>query len=190
MSITSFILLLLAAVVVVYVALATRTYLRMRGTRVVECPETRQPAAVTVDAGHAAVSSFWDKPDIQLKTCSRWPERHDCNQACVRQIAEQPQLTLAANMLKNWYVGRTCAICRRAIGTLHPAEPRPGLLDATSPTREILSWDDIPAEQLPSALETHVPVCPNCVVAETFRRQYPQLVTDREDTPQRDRIYH
>jgi hypothetical protein len=190
MSTTSFVLLLLAAVVVVYLALAARTYLRMRGQRVVVCPETRQPAGVSVDAGHAAISSFWDTPDIALKTCSRWPERHDCNQACVRQIAEQPQLTLAVTMLKNWYHGRTCAICRRAIPPVHPGEPRPGLLNPASAAREILTWDDVPAEQLPATLESHVPVCSNCVVAETFRRKYPQLVTDREESIERDKAYH
>ena len=190
MSTTTFILLLLAAVVVVYIALAARTYLRMRGKRVVVCPETHQPAGVTVDAGHAAISAFWDKPDIQLKTCTRWPERHDCNQACTRQIADQPQLTLAVNMLKNWYAGRNCAICRRAIGLVHTSEPRPGLLNVASPGGEILSSDDIPAEQLPAILDAHLPVCSNCALAETFRRKYPQLVTDREETEQRDKIYH
>lgn len=190
MSTTSFILLLLAAIVLVYVALAARAYFRMRGRRVVTCPETNQPAGVTVDAGHAAISALWDKPDIQLKTCSRWPERHDCNQACTSQIAAAPQDTLAVTMLKRWYEGRDCAICRRAIGAVHTSEPRPGLLNVASPRREILRWDDIPAEHLPAALQSHLPVCANCAVAETFRRRFPERVTDRADAAERDRAFH
>jgi hypothetical protein len=188
MSTTSFILLLLALVVVGYLALAVRAYVRMRGKRVVICPETNAPVGVTVDAGHAAVSALWDKPDIQLKTCTRWPERHDCNQACTGQIEVSPEDTLATNILKRWYEGRECAICRQPIGHVHTSEPRPGLLNIAS--RQILAWSDIPTEQVPAALESHLPVCANCALAESFRRQFPDRVTDRADTAQRDKVFH
>jgi hypothetical protein len=190
MTTTTFILILLAALVIVYVALAVRTYVRMRGTRVVICPETHEPAAVTVDAGHAAVSALWDKPDLQLKTCSRWPEKHDCNQACTGQIAVSPEDTLAANILKRWFDGRDCAICKRPIGVIHTTEPRPGLLNVTTGRREILGWNDIPADHLPQAFESHLPVCANCVIAETFRLEFPDRVTDRRETAERDTAYH
>jgi hypothetical protein len=38
----------------------------------------------------------------------------------------------------------------------------------------------MPAEVLPVALETHLPVCASCQVAEAFRRQFPELVVDRK----------
>lgn len=179
MSTETFILLLLALVIAVYATLAIAAYFRMRGKRVVVCPETNQPAAVTVDAAHSAATAVWEKPDIQLATCSRWPEREGCNQACAPQIAVAPEETLATNMLKRWFAGKSCAMCQRGIPPVHPGEPKPGLMNVASPTHETLSWDEIPTEQLPAVLETHLPVCASCHVAESFRRQFPDLVVDR-----------
>jgi hypothetical protein len=190
MSTQLFLLLLLGAVILVYAGLALTTYVRMRGKRVVICPETRQPAAVTVDAAHAALSAVRETPDIRLKTCSRWPEREDCNQDCTPQIAIAPEDTLAINMLKHWYEGRVCAVCQREIPPVHAGAPKPGLLNVASPAREILSWEEIPAEQLPAVLESHLPVCSNCYMAETFRRQFADRVTDRAATDKRDLAVH
>jgi hypothetical protein len=178
-----FVVLLLAAVVAVYVGLALRTYFRMRGSRVIVCPENHKPAAVTVDAAHAAVTAVWEKPELQLKTCSRWPEKHDCNQACTAQIALAPHDTLTFELLKRWYADKACAVCRRAIEPLHNGGPKPGMLNITSPGQEIVAWDEIPAEALPAMFETHVPVCASCQVAEGFRRQFPELAVDRPEHP-------
>jgi len=46
-------------------------------------------------------------------------------------------------------------------------------------TRE---WVDIAPERLQAAPASSVPVCWNCHIAATFRRQHPELVTDREET--------
>ena len=190
MSTELFVLILLGLVIAVYAGLALTAFFRMRGKRVIVCPETNKPAGVKVDAAHAALSAVWEKPDIQLKDCTRWPERANCNQACTSQIAVSPEDTLAETMLKKWYVGRTCAICREAIGPIHANQPRPGLMNVASPTHETLTWDEIPADQLPSVLESHLPVCARCQVAETFRRQFPDLVTDRAETEKRDLAVH
>jgi hypothetical protein len=190
MSTTTFILLLLGLVVVVYAGLAVRMFIRMRGTRVIVCPETNKPAAVTVDAAHAALSAVWELPEVRLDSCTRWPERADCNQACSGQIAVAPTETLAVHMLKEWYAGKKCAVCNGAIPPVHGGEPRPGLLNVASAGREILSWEDIPAEQLPAVLASHLPVCANCHIAESFRRQFPDLVTDRAPTDKRDLAVH
>jgi hypothetical protein len=183
MSTELFVILLLVAVVAVYAGLALRTYVRLRGSRVIVCPENDRPAAVTVDAAHAAVTAVWEKPELQLKTCSRWPEKQDCNQACTAQIAVAPQDTLTFELLKRWYAEKTCAVCRRPIEALHHGGPKPGMLNVTSPGHEIVTWEEIPAEALPSMFESHLPVCASCQVADAFRRQFPDMAIDRREHP-------
>lgn len=57
-----------------------------RGKRIVTCPETREPAAVEVDAAHVAASAWSGVPDVRLKDSSRWPEKVDCGQECLSQV--------------------------------------------------------------------------------------------------------
>ena len=47
----------------------------------------------------------------------------------------------------------------------------------------LLVW--APLEKLQEVLATHWPVCWNCHVAETFRREHPELVAHRPETPLR-----
>lgn len=176
-----FVLLLLGIVLVVYAGIALNAWWKMRGTRVIICPETRKPAAVEVDGAHAALSAMWENADVRLQECSRWPERRQCDQGCVAQIAIAPHDTLATSLLQRFFEGKRCAICKRAIAPVHAGEPRPGLFNVA--THEVLSWGEIPAQNLPDALATHLPVCSNCQVAESFRRQFPDLVTDRTGRP-------
>jgi hypothetical protein len=42
-----------------------------------------------------------------------------------------------------------------------------------------VSWDDVPPEKLADVFQTYQPVCWSCHIAETFRRDHPELVTDR-----------
>jgi hypothetical protein len=175
-----FVLALIGLVVVIYAGIALRAYVRLRGTRVVVCPETRKPVAVKVDAAHAAATAIWEKPDLALKSCTRWPERKDCDQGCTAQIAAAPEETLAFQIASKWFADKICALCRRPIAELQHAGPKPGLLSTASPTHEIMVWDDIPPEALQAAFETHLAVCANCQVAEAFRRQFPDLAIDRK----------
>ena len=59
MSIELYLIALLLALAALYfvVPFVARTFVRYRGKRVITCPETRKPAAIEVDAGHAALSS-------------------------------------------------------------------------------------------------------------------------------------
>jgi hypothetical protein len=171
---------LIGLVAAVYAGVALRTYLRMRGTRIVVCPETHEPVAVKLDAAHAAATALWETPDLALKTCTRWPERKDCNQACTTQIALAPEETLAFQIARRWFADKSCAMCKRPIAGLQHTGPTPGLLSVASPTREVVGWDEIAAEALPAAFESHLPVCASCLVAESFRRQFPDLVVDRK----------
>lgn len=58
---------------------------RYSGSRPVECPETRRPAAVNIDVRHAAATGTEGVPDVRLCDCTLWPERSQCGQACLSQ---------------------------------------------------------------------------------------------------------
>jgi hypothetical protein len=180
MSTQLFVILLLAGVVAIYAVLAVAAYVRVRGRRIIVCPETDRAAAVTVDAGHAALSAVYEREDIRLATCSRWPERENCNQGCTAQIAVAPKETLAFEILKRWYAGKRCHLCTRPIPPLTAVGPKPGLLNVSPAQSETLSWDEIAAEDLPERFKTHKPVCAQCQIAEVFRKRFPDLVVTRE----------
>src|SRR5512144_439621 len=95
--------------------LGLRAYRRYRGARVIVCPETRAPAAVELDARHAAATDLFGDADLRLQSCSRWPERQDCGQECLAQIEAAPEDCLARTILAKWYEGATCALCGRDV---------------------------------------------------------------------------
>jgi hypothetical protein len=151
-------------------------YLDFRGARVITCPETKAPAGVEVDAKHAALTALFDEPELRLKDCSRWPERQDCGQECVRQIEAAPMECLARTMLTQWYEGKSCALCGKAFGEINWLDHKPTLM---SPDHTLVEWSEVRAASLPQLLSTHEPVCWNCYVAETFRLEHPEMVVDR-----------
>ncbi len=79
--------------------------------------------------------------------------------------------------LKHFFEGKECAACSRPIPPVHLGDQRPGLLNAK--THEEIAWDDIPAANLSTTLESHAPICSHCLIVEAFRRQHPELVVDR-----------
>ena len=84
----------------------------------------------------------------------------------------------ARDLLKRFFDGKSCAICKRAIPPVLRTGPKPGLLNPE--THETQAWDYIPNENLPSAFDTHLPLCSDCVLAESFRQRHPDLVVDRD----------
>ena len=92
------------------------------------------------------------------------------------QIESAPEACLVRNILADWYHGKSCALCRRDFHAIHWHDHKPGLVP---PNGDIPSWDAFRPEQVVDVLATHRPVCWDCRVAETFRRQHPGLVTDR-----------
>jgi hypothetical protein len=159
-----------------------RAYFAYRGKRLITCPETHEPEAVDVAAGEAAVGAFLSEPTLRLKECSRWPERQDCGQECLKQIEIGPANCLVWNIVAKWYEGKSCAFCHKAIGPLHHLDHAPALLGRDFRTAE---WREFRPEQLPEIFSSNQPVCWNCHVAETFRRLHPQLVVDRPFEPKR-----
>ena len=152
------------------------SYLKFRGKRVITCPENRKPAAVDVDARHAALTALLGEPHLRLKDCSRWPEKKDCGQECLLQVELAPADCLVRNMLTNWYEGKHCVVCGEPFSELNLLDHKPALMTNEGVTIE---WDNFRPEALPEVLATHWPVCWDCHIAETFRRQYPDLVVDR-----------
>lgn len=152
--------------------LGIRAYVRIRGKRVVTCPETGDSVAVEVNALRAVVGA-----PLRLQECTRWPERQGCGQECLQQIESSPEGCLVRTIVRNWYRDKVCALCSRPLGQIDWYEHQPCIL---SPDRKILRWSEVRPESIPQFLETHAPVCWNCEVAESFRRQHPELVVDRE----------
>jgi len=96
---------------------ALQTYFLYRGKRLITCPETLKTEAVEVAAGNAAAWSFVNEPILRLSRCSRWPERHDCGQECLKQIEADPENCLLWNIVSNWYEERPAFTATSTLGS-------------------------------------------------------------------------
>jgi len=152
------------------------SWIRYRGARTVECPETRRPVGVELDARRAALTGLAGTSRLQLTSCTRWPERAGCGQECLAQIEAAPQDCLVRNILAKWYAGKRCAICGRPFSEIQWIGQQPALHLADKKTVE---WSQVPPERLTETLETASPVCFACHMANTLVREHPELVTDR-----------
>ena len=167
----------LLTVVLVYAAIRFLTrYIRLRGQRVITCPETSKPAGVELSAARDAATALVGGTSLRLRDCSRWPERAGCGQECLSQIEAAPDDCLVRSIVAKWYEGKSCTLCGKELGNLDWAQHRPCLL---TPGQRTVEWKDVAPEAVPEVLKTHKPVCWDCHVAETFRREHPELVTDR-----------
>ena len=95
-GITVWVAFVLLAILVLLVEVFGRAFRKYRGDRVITCPENHRPAGVTVDTGHVLLTTFEGKPDLRLKSCSRWPERQDCGQQCLSQIEASRKIAWCA----------------------------------------------------------------------------------------------
>ena len=94
----------------------------------------------------------------------------------VHAIAPHDRAT--TKLLKQFFDGKECAICARPIPAVHWMAPKPGLFDPAA--KQTHSWDEIPNENLAATLESQLPLCSTCQIAESFRQAHADLVTDRE----------
>lgn len=163
----------------IVLARAVKSYMKWRGTRVIICPESRQPAGVEVDARHEALLAPIHS-SLRLKDCSRWPERKDCGRDCLHDIEASSEDCLLRNILAKWYEGKECALCGKPFGEVNWLDRKPALMVPGKPSCE---WDEIRPEEVWNVLTTATAVCSNCHIAETFRRRYPELVVDRPWKP-------
>ena len=158
-----------------------RVYSRYMGSRVVTCPDTGWPTIVEVDALHASLTSTVGLPDIRLKECTRWPLNKQCGQECLAKMDVAPDQCLVSGVLMRWYRGRKCSYCGKEMDELHWEELRcidhkPVLL---SPEGLLVQWSEVPIENLSTILNTHQPVCWDCYIVQSFRREHPELIVLR-----------
>lgn len=63
-------------------------YRQYSGSRLVSCPADQRPGVVSIDAHRAVETGIDGRPDLRLCECSRWPERANCDQACLSQAVQ------------------------------------------------------------------------------------------------------
>lgn len=161
----------------------SRVWLKYLGRMVITCPENQRPAGVFVDKGHALATGIAAPPELRLAQCSRWPERSDCGQQCLNQIADAPDDCLVRNILTRWYAGKSCAWCGLPVDEIHLTDRKPALL---KPDQVSVEWKEVPADQLQETLATALPLCFACHTANTMVRTHPELVIDRQRPPVRE----
>jgi len=183
-TITLGVLLVAAAIVARYAYL----YTRLTGKRVLTCPETGESVGADLDVNRAATSAlFGSKPALSLTDCTRWPERAGCDQACLHQLEGAPASCKLQNLLAEWYRGQKCAFCRTTFTEINWTDHKPALL---APDLRTIEWKDVRPEMVDLVLSTHGAVCWNCHIAESFRREHPELVTDRRFAKQNSATHH
>jgi hypothetical protein len=149
---------------------------KLSGKMLVTCPETHQTVAVKVATGKAAMAAIAGKEHIELSHCTRWPERANCDQACLSELLADPEKHSVWRIVSKWYEGKTCFYCGRPISELSHLDHSPGLISFEG---KVIEWNRLRAEEVPGQLASARPVCWNCTVTESFRKEHPELVTDR-----------
>jgi hypothetical protein len=152
-------------------AWSIRRFFNYRGVRVITCPETNEGAAVSVDALQAAVSG-----SLRLSSCSRWPERAGCDQACLTQIKASPDGCLLRSIVTSWYAGKSCIECGRPIGLIVWHEAPPAL---RAPDGSSHQWSDFAPQDLPRLFGTYQPLCWHCNNVNELAHLHPDLVIER-----------
>jgi hypothetical protein len=172
--------LILAAVVIVAIYLGVRYFVRSSeryaGGRMIVCPETKKEAMVELNVERAMLTSLIGQTDLRLESCWRWPLREDCGQQCLLQLNDVEPECLVRSVLEKWYRGKQCAFCRRPFDEIALLDHKPALL---SPGGLTLEWNEIPVDDVMETTQTHLPVCWDCQIAQSFKRVHPDLVVER-----------
>ncbi len=171
---------LLAASLIPLLFLSVRNAFRERGPRVITCPENGCRAEVAVDSWRSGLASAIGEDRRRLVACSRWPEKEGCDQACLSEIAEDPNGCLVRRVVSDWYVGRRCAGCGREIPAMHATDRRPGL---RGPDGRAVELAEVPPLEIDRVLATHEPVCANCFDGLSFRQRFPGVAVERPQPP-------
>ena len=147
----------------------------LRGPRVVACPETGLATGVTVDLRYAVQTGLRHQtPCVRVRACPRWAERGPCKESCVSQAADSRSTPRA--IVTRGVTGQPCAYCGRAIEHVAFLDHYAAFLQ---PDGNTIEWPQVPPERLRDTIAARPPVCWDCHIAESFRRKYPELVTDR-----------
>ena len=160
---------------------AIRGYRLHRELMLVACPDNGAPVVVKLHAVRAAATGLAGKPDLRVRSCSRWPEKRDCGQECLSQIKGAPGACSVRSILATSYRAARCAECGVDIGEVGRGEAKPVLMSPDRKTR--IAWDEAPPQELPKILSTYSRICWNCHMEKSFRA----LRTNRQggDPPRR-----
>ena len=153
-----------------------RTFSKVRGAKTVTCPETGNPTVVKIDAIRATLTSTLGGPHIRLQDCSRWPHKRECGQECLVNLDVAPADCLVSSVLMRWYNGKACVYCSKQFENLNWVDHRPAL---RTPKGELVEWRNVSVKSVSDALQTYFPVCWDCYIAQSFRRDHPELVVIR-----------
>ena len=167
------------ALVIYRLRVADRQTHNFLGPLLVTCPDNLQTVAVKVAAAKALTAAALGQHDVHLKACSRWPEKADCGRECLPDLQADPENHRVWNLVAKWFEDKKCVYCGKSIAPLSRLNPPPALLQLGPETKKTTEWDALPPETLPGLMEGALPVCWNCHEMETFRKAYPDLVTDR-----------
>lgn len=151
-------------------------FFKVRGAKTVTCPETGRPVIVAVDAIHATLTSTLGRPDIRLQDCTRWPLKRECGQECLVNLDVAPEDCLVSGVLMRWYTGKNCVYCHKTFEEVQWVDHRPAL---KTPGGQLIEWGEVTTEDMSEVLQTHYPVCWDCYIAQSFRRDHPDLVVYR-----------
>jgi hypothetical protein len=108
-----------------------------------------------------------------------WRQHRDLPVADTRVAAVHRSSVDIDRQVVEWAKNRPCAMCGTRLRDAASSRHHLALLDPGGGTRE---WTAVAADALPLALATCLPVCWNCHIAQTFRLQHPELVTERDHT--------
>jgi hypothetical protein len=76
-----------AGALLVLLPVALTSFGEHRRDRFVRCPEADRPARIQIDAGRAVRGALLGKSWLRVESCSLWPKRRDCAQACLAAAA-------------------------------------------------------------------------------------------------------
>ncbi|MFS8086259.1 MAG: hypothetical protein ACMG6H_11570, partial [Acidobacteriota bacterium] len=160
--------LIVGVLVVAAIYFAIRYFVRTRrrfgGGRIVICPETHQQAMVEIDARRVALTSLLGQTEIRLESCWRWPLRGDCGQECLLQLGVVDDECQVRSVLMKWYRGKQCAFCKQPFNEVEFLDHKPALFN---PEGFTVKWSAIPISAVDEAMNTYLPVCWNCHIAQT-----------------------
>lgn len=154
--------------------IASAGALKFHGTMLVTCPENHKSAAVKPSVLRAAAGEFIKRPDLELTSCSRWPERRDCDQTCLFQVEKDPDAHRVWTIASKWFEGKKCFLCRKPIEPVSHMDHAPALMRRID--RKTVEWRNLPPEQLLDAFTECVPLCWSCHITETFLRKFPDTL--------------
>jgi hypothetical protein len=80
------VLILAAGAILVVVPTILTTFFEYRSLRRVSCPELGRTAVIGVDAAKAARNSLFGRIRLRVESCSFWPARRGCDQACLESL--------------------------------------------------------------------------------------------------------